>query len=218
MKNRNNLNKLTQLALIIALEVIMAYTPLGYVHLAGLEISFLSVPVCIGAIIISKEAGALLGLIFGLTSFFQCFGSSVFGATLLSISVIKTFITCVVTRVLEGYLTGVIFNFMKKNDSLNKYSFYVASLATPVLNTLFFMSALVIFFYNSEFIQGFVNMLNATNPLSFVIGFVGIQGVVEAIVCFMICSILTKVLSKVIAQLDNKKCLGFIFLSIYFLD
>ena len=56
----------------------------------------------------------------------------------------------------------------------------------PILNTLFFMSVLVICFYNTEYIQGFVTALNAVNPVHFVILFVGINGLVEIIVGILV--------------------------------
>ena len=43
------------------------------------------------------------------------------------------------------------------------------------------MSGLVLCFYNTDYIQGFVTALNAANPFIFVVLFVGINGLVEII-------------------------------------
>ena len=160
--------KLAQLALLVAIVLVMAYTPLGYLRTLGLEISFLMIPVTIGAIVLGPVEGAILGLVFGLTSFATCFGSSHFGAALLAINPVFTFITCVVARVLAGYLAGVVFKVVKKL----KYSYEIACLAGPLLNTLFFMGCLVLFFYNTEFIQNLAVTLGTANPFAFVIAFV----------------------------------------------
>ena len=119
---------------------------------------------------------------------------SAFGSVLLTINPFGTFITTVVMRVLEGWLTGLIFKALRQSKHLTKASFYIASLACPLLNTLLFMSSLVIFFYNTEYIQAF----GATNPFMFVIAFVGVQGAIEAVICFVVGSILTRTLYKVL--------------------
>lgn len=186
--------KLAQLALLVAVVLVMAYTPLGYFRTLGLEISFLMVPVTLGAILLGPVEGAILGLVFGLTSFATCFGSSTFGATLLAINPVFTFITCVAARTLAGFLAGVIFKAVKKL----KIGFEITSFIGPVLNTVFFMGCLVLFFYNTEFIQQMATSLGAANPLTFVVAFVGLQGVVEAVVCFIICGVLSRNLYKVL--------------------
>ena len=184
--------KLAQLALLVAIVLVMAYTPLGYLRTLGLEISFLMIPVTIGAIVLGPVEGAILGLVFGLTSFATCFGSSPFGVALLAINPVYTFIGCVVTRVLAGFVTGLIFKVIKKI----KFSYEITSLLGPVFNTLFFMSALVLFFYNTEFIQSVAASFGTTNPFAFVIAFVGLQGLVEAVACCVIASIISKNFDK----------------------
>ena len=186
------MKKIRVIALLVAIVLVMAYTPLGYLRTLGLEISFLMIPVTIGAIVLGPLEGAILGLVFGLTSFATCFGSSTFGATLLAVNPVYTFIGCVVTRVLAGFVTGLIFKAIKKL----KFSYEIASLLGPVFNTLFFMGALVLFFYNTEFIQNIAASLGAANPFTFVIAFVGLQGLVEAVACCVIAALVSKNVDK----------------------
>lgn len=191
MKNSKTL-KLAQLALLVAIVLVMAYTPLGYLRTLGLEISFLMIPVTIGAIVLGPAGGAILGLVFGLTSFATCFGSSAFGVALLSISPAATFITTVVTRTLAGFITGLVFKVIKKL----KFSYELTSLIGPLCNTAFFMGALTIFFYNSEFIQGIATSLGTANPFAFIFAFVGLQGLVEAVACCVIAAVISKNVDK----------------------
>lgn len=191
---KNKTLKMVQLAILIAIVLVMAYTPLGYLRTLGLEISFLMIPVTLGAIILGPAEGAILGLVFGLTSFGTCFGTSAFGATLLAVNPVYTFITCVVTRTLAGFFAGLAFKAFKKL----KLSFEITSLVGPVLNTAFFMGALVAFFYNTDYIQSLATTLGTANPISFVAAFVGLQGVVEAIVCCVVCGIISKNVYKII--------------------
>lgn len=186
--------QLTQIAILLAVILLMAFTPLGYLKTLGLEITFITIPVIIGAIVVGPGAGAFLGFAFGITSFIQCFGMSAFGATLLAINPIFTFITCVATRTLMGYLTGIIFKLIK-GEAKSVVPYGVASLCGALLNTLFFMSAIILFFGKSEYILSLQGNLSV---IKFVLAFVGINGLVEAIACFLIAAAISKAVVKFI--------------------
>lgn len=190
--------RLVETALLSAIVLIMAFTPLGYLKTAGLEITFIMIPVVVGAIVAGPSIGAVLGAVFGATSFFQCFGTSAFGAMLLSINPIFTFIVCVPTRILAGWLTGVVSQKLSKSkhSRLSKISVPTAALVGPILNTLFFMSTIVLFFGKTEYITNIQSSLGASNILTFVVLFVGLQGVVEAAVCFVASSAVAVALKK----------------------
>lgn len=187
--------KMAQMAILIAIVLIMAFTPLGYLKTAGLEISLITIPVAIGAMVIGPGAGAVLGAVFGLTSFYQCFGMSPFGAVLLGINPLYTFLVCVPTRILMGYLAGVLFKVFIKADKTNTVCYFVGGFMTAFLNTLFFMGTLILFFWNTEYIQS----LNAAgaNALMFVVAFVGINGVVEWIATTIAGGIVSKAVAKI---------------------
>lgn len=189
---------MVELALMTAIIFIMAFTPLGYFRTPGLSITFLTVPVAVGAIILGPKGGAVCGLVFGITSFIQCFASGGFGAMLLSINPVGAAFTCIVPRVLEGWLCGLIFTAAGRFTKNGSY--FIASLACPLLNTLLFMSSLVLFFYNTEYVQGIADMLGASNPVIFAAAFVGAQGLIEAVVCFLIASAVSRTLAAALGQ------------------
>ena len=172
---------MVELAMMIAIILLMSFTPLGYLRTPGLSITLLTIPVAVGAIILGPKGGAVCGLAFGATSFYMAVtGSSAF--------------VCIVARVLEGWITGLIFAALYKSPA-KKFSYYVASLACPLLNTFFFMGFLCLFFYNTDYIQGIVSSLGVSNPVVFVAAFVGVQGLIEAGFCFVVGSIVSKALS-----------------------
>jgi len=184
---------LTRLAILVAVILLMAFTPLGYIRTLGLEITFVMIPVIIGAITIGPGAGAFLGGVFGLTSFIQCFGMSHFGVALFGINPVYCFIVCVVSRILMGWLCGLIFRAFKTKN-LAAYS--ISSLSGALLNTFFFMSSLIIFFGKTEFIQGIWTSVGAKNVIGFVVAFVGINGLVEAVACFTIATAISRAVAK----------------------
>ena len=53
--------RLVYMAILIAIILVMAFTPLGYLKTAGIEITFIQVPVIVGAILMGPAAGAILG-------------------------------------------------------------------------------------------------------------------------------------------------------------
>ena len=102
MKNRTNTRWLTQLALLVAVLLVMNYTPLGYLQVGPLSMSLLTIPVAIGAMTLGPVAGAILGGVFGTTSFVSALRTpSVMSAAMLQASPVGTFITCFVARVPE---------------------------------------------------------------------------------------------------------------------
>lgn len=190
---------MVELALMVTIIFVMAFTPLGYFRTLGLSITFLTVPVAVGAMILGPTGGAVCGLAFGITSFMQCFGMGAFGTMLFSINPLGTAVVCIIPRILEGWLTGLIFRAVRKK--MKNGAYLVASLACPFLNTLFFMSTLVAIFYNTDYIQGFVTSLGVSNPFTFVVAFVGVQGLIEAVVCFILAGAISRALSAALHRI-----------------
>ena len=183
-KNKFSTKYLVEMALLVAIILLMAFTPIGYIKTAGLEITLIVVPVAVGAVTLGPTAGAILGGVFGITSFIQCFGMSQFGALL-------PFLVCVPTRILMGWLTGLIYHGLRKTKIPSAASVTIASLCCPLLNTTFFMGTLVTLFASTmreSFGMGKV--------LPFIFAFVGVNGVVEAIVCFVVGTAISMALKK----------------------
>ncbi len=172
---------LVELALLVAVILLMAFTPIGYIKTLGLEITLIVIPVAVGAVTLGPTGGAILGGVFGVTSFIQCFGMSAFGTILLGVNPFFTFLVCVPTRILEGWLTGLIYQGLRKSSLKSEVSVTLANLCCPLLNTVLFMGTLVVLFAGTMREQ-----FGMTKVIPFIVTFVGINGVVEAIVCFLV--------------------------------
>lgn len=198
-KNKmSKLVKFVQLAVLAAIVVVMSFTPLGYLKIGPLSIALVIIPVVTGAIVLGPGAGAFMGLVFGATSFAQCFGMDAFGTTLMSINPFFTFLMCIPTRVLAGFLCGLIFKGVSSALAGKKsaeISYPVAAVTGPVFNTLFFMSCLVLLFGKTDFIQNMLAESGAGNLLMFFVIMIGVNGVVEILSCLVVASALSKALS-----------------------
>lgn len=181
MKSKKfNTSQLVILGLMTAVLLLMAYTPLGYLNIGPLAITFNVIPVAISAITLGPAGGAIAGAVFGMTSFLQCIGvggTSAMGAILFDINPILAFIQRFVPRLLDGLLLGFIFKGVRKVSNVSA-ACMVTGFCSAFLNTLFFMTALVLLFGNSAYMQ---ELMGGKNIIAFICGFVGINAVFEMI-------------------------------------
>ena len=170
-------SQITILGLMTAVLLLMAYTPLGYLNIGPLAITFNVIPVAVSAIVLGPVGGAFAGAVFGLTSFLQCIGiggTSAMGAMLFSINPFLAFIQRFVPRLVDGLLLGYIFRGTRKATGNVHISSAVTGFCSAFLNTVFFMSLLVLLFGNTEYVKG---LIDGRNVIVFICTFVGINAV-----------------------------------------
>lgn len=188
--------KMVQMTILIAVVLLMSFTPLGYLKTVGLEISLLTIPVVVGSMVLGPAAGGVLGAVFGLTSFWRCFGMDAFGTVLLNINPFLTFLVCVPTRVLTGILTGLLFRAAYRLDKTRTVSYFAGGLTGALLNTLLFMGTLMLGFWHTEYIQEINDGLGGLGAIGFLLAFVGLNGLVEAVACCLAGGAISKAVSK----------------------
>ncbi len=202
MKRKVNLQsttgKLTLYAVLTAVLIILALVNIPMP--AGLSITFNMIPVAVAGIALGPTGGLIMGGIFGLISFLQCygiFGFSGMGAALVAIepvfrSVLLVFIQRVVSRMLMGWLTALIYRLIK--PKMNQFTgCAVAGFFSAFLNTLFFMSMLVLFFSGTEYMQG---SMAGRGFFAYIIAAVGVNGLVEMITATLITGAVGAALKK----------------------
>ena len=172
---------LVLLGLLTAILIVFSFTPIGSIPVGPLVITLNIIPVAIAAVAMGPAGGAAMGAVFGLLSFLQCLGIGVpsgMGAVLFGINPFLAFIQRFIPRVLDGLLVGFIFRWCDKGLGHGPASF-IAGFCSAFLNTLFFMGFIVLFFYQTEFVQNMAANKGAMNPLMFVVLVVGVQGLIE---------------------------------------
>lgn len=190
---------MAELGMLIAVTLIMGLTPLGTIPTPFLSISLVTVPVAIAAILTGPKGGLICGGAFGVTSLINAvMGKSAMMAALLAVNPFGAVFTTMVPRLLEGLLVGYIFIALRKVNALKNPAYYLAAVCCPILNTLFFMSSIILFYWNSEYIQGLAAAKGASNPVMFVIILVGVQGVVEAITCLLVAGAVSQALARIL--------------------
>lgn len=112
----------------------------------------------------------------------------------MGINPVGTLITCMIPRILMGFLSGVLFLLLRRLFGSRFGVFAAACLAGPLLNTLLFMTSLCVFFYHTDFIQG---LASGKNVLAFCVAFVGINGVIETAACCLLGAAVSKALCSI---------------------
>ena len=183
-ERRGKTANLTLLAMLTAILVV-----LGFVNIpqpAGLSITFNMIPVAIAAIAMGIPGGAIIGGVFGLISFLQCFGimgSSAMGAALIGAGPFLMFLQRFCSRVLVGVLTALVYRTLSRHGVRTALSCTVTGFCAALFNTFFFMTLLVLLFGHTEYLQ---NMIAGRSVLTFIIASVGINAVVEMIVAAVV--------------------------------
>lgn len=201
MQTSRKTRTLVENALLIAITLIMGLTPLGTIRTPFLSISLVTVPVAIAGMMVGPTGSLICGTVFGITSFINALtGTSGLLSTLFTINPFGVFVTAVVARMLMGLLSGLIFKGLHSIRPLRTASYYIGAVSAPVLNTVFFMGSLVLFFYHTDYIQGLVQKLGVANPFAFIIALVGVQGLIEAVVCLVIAGTVGLILAKALQR------------------
>lgn len=208
VKAKANLTYLMELALLVGILLMMNITGLAMIPLPGQYASIMTVPVAVGAMMLGPLAGGVLGGVMGCISFYTAikngfstlFLAGYTGGFVVLLSVVNT----ILPRILMGVCVGWIFRAAHRLDRSKTICYYIGGLAAAVLNTLFYMTVLVLIFWNAPTLQELLGQeLMAKfqdNILLFVAAYVGIQAVLEAVVGCVISGSVCKALRVVLKQ------------------
>lgn len=194
-KKKFDTRRLVLLGVLCAILLIMSFTPLGYLTIGPLAISLNMIPVAIAAVALGPVEGAILGGLFGITSFLQCVGiggTSPMGVILFEISPVLAFIQRFVPRVLAGLLSGWAYKLAARLLGHTAAGF-ITGFCAALLNTVLFMTALVVLFGSTQYVQ---ELIGGRNIIVFMCAFVGINAVVEMLAATFIVGFVAKALEK----------------------
>lgn len=197
---------MVQVALFAALIIIMAFTPfLGYIPLGFTRATIIHVPVIIGSVLLGPKKGAVLGGIFGLTSFINntmnptvtSFVFTPFYSLGQMQGGIGSIIICFIPRILVGVVPYFVFKALYKNmkskNSGMVVSLGAAGLVGSLTNTLLVMNLIFVFFRDA---YAAANGVAENAVYGFILSIIAMNGIPEAIVAAVIVAIVGKTLLK----------------------
>lgn len=136
-------------SLFAAIIIIMAFTPLGYIPLVVINATIIHIPVILGSLFCGPKKGAVLGFIFGLTSFIKntimptSLSAFVFSPVLAAgmigpAGIFKSMFICFVPRILVGVIPYFIYLLVKKALASDKKAVWAAALNGLIGVLMFF--------------------------------------------------------------------------------
>ena len=151
MKNKTKDTRwLTGVALMAAIVILLAFTPIGMIQLPIIKATTVHIPVIIGAILFGPMAGAILGGVFGVCSMISntmtpsllSFAFSPFLSTTGIVGAVKALWISVGCRVLIGVVSGWLWIFLKK-VKVNRYvALAVTGFVGAMTNTITVMGSI----------------------------------------------------------------------------
>ena len=200
---------MVSVALMAAIVIVLANTPLGMIQLPIIKATTVHIPVILGAILLGPGAGAILGAVFGICSLV----SNTMAPTLLSFAfspflsttgipgALKAIWISVGCRILIGVVAGwlwVLFTKIKLNQFI---ALPIVGFVGSMVNTVTVMGS-IYFLFAQQYAEAKEVALTAVFGL--VMGTVTASGIPEAIAA----AILVLALGKVLVVVFRKMNLG----------
>ena len=200
---------MVSVALMAAIVIVLANTPLGMIQLPIIKATTVHIPVILGAILLGPGAGAILGAVFGICSLV----SNTMAPTLLSFAfspflsttgipgALKAIWISVGCRILIGVVAGwlwVLFTKIKLNQFI---ALPIVGFVGSMVNTVTVMGS-IYFLFAQQYAEAKEVALTAVFGL--VMGTVTASGIPEAIAV----AILVLALGKVLVVVFRKMNLG----------
>ncbi|WKY48621.1 ECF transporter S component [Eubacteriaceae bacterium ES3] len=208
MKNSKT-SDLVKLSFFVAIIVLMAVTPfLGYIPLGFTRATIIHVPVIIGSIMMGPVYGAIMGFVFGLTSFLNnTFNPTVTSFVFTPFYSLGTYsgnfwslVIVFVPRILVGIVPHYVYKGIKKIKDNDILALGVAGVAGSLTNTLLVMNMIYLFFGES---YASVRETDFSGLYAVILSVIAINGVPEAIVA----GILTVAVCKALLKITQKPAL-----------
>ena len=202
MNKLKNTKFVTLLGVLLAIEIILAVTPIGFIPLGFTKATTVHIPVIIGAIFLGPVGGFILGSAFGILSIIMNTVSPALTSFVFSpfITVggtsgnLWSIVVALVPRMMIGITAYYSYKWVKKWDDKGIIAYATAGIIGSLTNTILVMGGIYIFFgqqYAAAKEVAFEALFGV------IIGIIGMNGIPEAIVAAIIVATLCKVLKSV---------------------
>ena len=203
-KEKKGTRWMVSVALMAAIIIVLANTPLGMIQLPIIKATTVHIPVIIGAILFGPLAGAILGGVFGICSLV----SNTMAPTLLSFAfspflasnltgALKAIWISVGCRILIGVVAGWLWILFRK-IKLNTYvALAVTGFAGSMVNTVMVMGS-IYFLLAQQYAEA--KEVAVTAVFGLIMGTVTASGIPEALAAAVLVAVIGKVLMRLTAS------------------
>lgn len=192
---------MVSVALMAAIVVVLANTPLGLIPLPITKATTVHIPVILGAILLGPTAGAILGGTFGICSMISntmtpaltSFAFSPFLSTTGIGGALKAIWVSVGCRILIGLISGWLWMLLKKIKTKQMVWLAVTGFVGSMVNTVSVMGS-IYFLFAEQYAQAKEVAISAVWGL--IIGTITVSGIPEAIIAAILVAVIGKGLLK----------------------
>ncbi len=189
-------------ALMMAIVILLANTPLGMIQLPIIKATTVHIPVIIGAIVLGPLAGAILGATFGVCSLL----SNTFAPTLLSFAFspflsttglagcVKALWVSIGCRIMIGVVAGWLWILLKQIKCNQNIALIVTGFIGSMTNTIFVMGSIFLLFAKQ---YAEAKEVATSAVFGLIMGTVTASGIPEAIAAAILVFAIGKVVIKV---------------------
>jgi uncharacterized membrane protein len=152
------IKEFTLTAIFLSIILLLAFTPIGFIHLGVIKATIIHIPVIIASIVLGPKIGAFLGCMFGITSIV----TNTLAPSLISfafspaIPVLGTdhgsfwaLFIAIFPRVIIGIIPYFMFKAMTKKKSIQKPAFILTGLLTTFIHTFLVMGSIALIFHDA---------------------------------------------------------------------
>lgn len=177
---------MVSVALMGAIIIVLANTPLGMIQLPIIKATTVHIPVIIGAILLGPSAGAILGAVFGICSLISntmaptllSFAFSPFMSTTGIFGAIKAIWVSVGCRILIGVAAGWLWKLLEKVKVNQVIALPIVGFVGSMVNTIAVMGSIYVLFAK-EYAQA--REVGITAVWGLIMGTITASGIPEAI-------------------------------------
>ena len=201
-QNTMDVRRMAQIALMAAIVILLANTPLGMIQLPIIKATTVHIPVILGAILLGPMAGGILGAVFGICSLVSntmaptllSFAFSPFLSTTGLVGAVKALWISIGCRILLGVAAGWLWVLAGKLKAPSLAVLPVVAIISTLFHTAMVMGSIYVLFA-----QQYADAKNValTAVFGLVMGTVTASGIPEAIAAAVLVTVIGKALLAV---------------------
>lgn len=206
-EKRHDTRWMVSVALMAAIVIVLANTPLGMIQLPIIKATTVHIPVIIGAILLGPSAGAILGAVFGICSLISntmaptllSFAFSPFMSTTGIPGVLKAIWISVGCRILIGVAAGWLWILLNKVKLNHLIALPIVGFAGSMVNTIAVMGSIYLLFAQQ---YADAREVGVSAVWGLIMGTVTASGIPEAIAAAVLVLALGKVMIQVFRKMN----------------
>ncbi len=197
---------MVEMAMLVALVLVLQMLG-SFIKIGPLPMSFVLVPIVIGACLLGAKKGAVLGAVFGIiTMVMGIAGVDAFSFLLWEANPVWFVLICLCKAIMAGLCSGLVYKALGKLFG-NKYVYLqttLAAITAPIVNTGIFVVGMLLFFFETMeglpamFPEAFGQYENAIQLVF--LGLAGLNFVGE----FIVNLVLSPAIVRIIDTVKNK--------------